>query len=96
MADNVNGKKIKELPLADTLNDTDDFVIETEADAPVTKRTKLATITAKLKSAFGIESMQNQLALMSEIYVTDLTLYMPSSVASVSDQALIIGTGGNM
>ena len=96
MADNVNGKKIKELPLVKTLNDTDDFVLETEADAPVTKRTKLATIAAKLKSEFGIESMQNQLALMSEIHVTELTLYMPSSVASVSDRTLIIGTGGNM
>lgn len=96
MADNVSGKKIKELPLAEDLNDTDDIVIETEADMPVTKRTKWATIVAKLKNAFGIESMQNQLNTMSAIHVTDFVLYLPSSAASVSDSALIIGTGGNV
>ena len=96
MADNVSGKKIKELPLAEDLNDTDDIVIETEADMPVTKRTKWATIVTKLKSAFGIENIQNQLNTMSTIHVTDSVLYLPSSAASVSDSVLIIGTGGNV
>lgn len=95
MADNVSGKKIKELPLAEDLNDTDDIVIETEADMPVTKRTKWATIVAKLKSVFGIEDIQNKINAMSEIYVENSILYLPSSVASVIDSTLIIGIGGN-
>ena len=93
MADNVSGKKIKDLPLAEELNDTDDIVIET--DTPVTKRIKFSTIAAKLKSVFGIEDIQNKINAMSEIYVENSILYLPSSVASVIDSTLIIGIGGN-
>lgn len=93
MADNVSGKKIKELPLTQDINDTDDMVIET--DTPVTKRIKFSTIAAKLKSVFGIEDIQNKINAMSEIYVENSILYLPSSVASVIDSTLIIGIGGN-
>ncbi len=93
MDDNVSGKKIKELPLTQDINDTDDMVIET--DTPVTKRIKFSTIAAKLKSVFGIEDIQNKINAMSEIYVENSILYLPSSVASVIDSTLIIGIGGN-
>lgn len=93
MDDNVSGKKIKELPLTQDINDTDDMVIET--DTPVTKRIKFSTIATKLKSVFGIEDIQNKINAMSEIYVENSILYLPSSVASVIDSTLIIGIGGN-
>lgn len=93
MADNVNGKKIKDLTLATSLEDTNDFIVED--DTPTTKRVKWNTIVSTLKSAFGIVSIQEQLNTMNEIYVEDSTLYVPSSVASVSDTTLNIGTGGS-
>ncbi len=92
MADNVNGKKIKELPLAAEISDADDFVVEDST--PITKRTKWATIVDKLKNAFEIDMMRTQLDNMSNIHVTDDVLYMPSSAASVNNSTLCIGIGG--
>ena len=92
MADNVNGKKIKDLTLATSLADTNDFIVEDAT--PTTKRVRWSTIVSTLKSAFGIAAMQEQLDTMNEIYVAGSTLYEPSSVASVSGTTLNIGTGG--
>ena len=95
MADNVAGRKIKELPLASAPADTDDFVVDTAV--PETKRIRWSTMKAALKSDFGIEEMASQLDTMSSIYVDDMTLHLPSSVASVSQNTLTINTntGGN-
>ena len=90
MADNVNGKKIKDLPLCEELSDTDDFILETQT--PETKRTKWSLIVSTLKSAFGIEDIQERLDEVDSIYVEGTTLYMGSTVANVSDSTLIIGT----
>lgn len=92
MADNVSGKKIKELPLASSPEDTDDFVVDTET--PETKRIPWSAMKDALRSDFGIDQMKSQLDTMSSIYVDDKTLYLPSTVASVSEKTLIIGTGG--
>ncbi len=92
MADNVSGKKIKELPLASSPADTDDFVVDTAT--PETKRIQWNTMRDALKSDFGIEQMQGRLDTMSRIYVSDMSLHLPSSAASVSEETLIIGTGG--
>lgn len=90
MAGNVNGKKIKALPLAEELSETDDFILETQA--PETKRTKWSLIVSTLKSAFGIEDIQERLDKVDSIYVEGTTLYMGSTVANVSGSTLIIGT----
>ena len=92
MADNVDGKKIKELTLTDNLNDMDDFVVEDST--PTTRRTKWITIVTALKNAFEIDMMRTQLDNMSNIHVTDDVLYMPSSAASVNNSTLCIGIGG--
>ena len=92
MADNVAGRKIKELPLASAPADTDDFVVDTAV--PETKRIRWSAMKAALKSDFGIEHMQGQLDTMASIYVDDMTLYLPSSMASVTENTLVIGTGG--
>lgn len=92
MADNVAGRKIKELPLASAPADTDDFVVDTAV--PETKRIRWSAMKAALKSDFGIEQMQGQLDTMASIYVDDMTLYLPSSMASVTENTLVIGTGG--
>ena len=89
MADNVSGKKIKELDLAETLVDDDDFVVENAT--PMTMRIKLAAIVTAIKNALGIESMQNKLESLDNTYVSDKTLYMGSTAASVSEETLIIG-----
>lgn len=92
MADNVNGKKIKDLPAATSPADTDDFVVDTAV--PETKRIQWSAMKSALKSDFGIEQMQDQLDTMVSIYVDDMTLHLPSSIASVSQNTLVIGTGG--
>lgn len=89
MADNVSGKKIKELDLTETLADDDDFVVENTT--PVTMRIKWAKIVEAVKSALGIDSMQNKLEALDNTYVSDKTLYMGSTAASVSEETLIIG-----
>lgn len=47
MADNVNGRKIKEMDLATTLSDTDDLI--TEDDTPKTKRVKWGTMKNEIR-----------------------------------------------
>lgn len=89
MADNVSGRKIKELDLAETLVDDDDFVVENAT--PMTMRIKWAAIVTAIKNALGIESMQNKLESLDNTYVSDKTLYMGSTAASVSEETLIIG-----
>lgn len=93
MADNVDGKKIKELTLTENLNDMDDFVVEDST--PATRRTKWITIVTALKNAFDIDAMQKQIDNMGNIRVTESVLYLPSSAASVSESTLYIGIGGN-
>lgn len=51
MADNVSGIAIKELELATTLNDNDDFV--TENTTPKTMRVRWSTIMKKIKEEIG-------------------------------------------
>lgn len=90
MADNVNGKKIKDLPAATSPADTDDFVVDTVV--PETKRIQWSALKSALKSDFGIEEMASQLDTMSSIYVDDMILHLPSAVASVSQNTLTINT----
>lgn len=90
MADNVNGKKIKDLPAATTPADTDDFVVDTAA--PETKRIRWSAMKSAMRTDFGIDQMQGQLDTIASIYVDDMTLHLPSSVASVSQNTLIINT----
>lgn len=92
MADNVNGKKIKDLPAATSPADTDDFVVDTAT--PETKRIRWSAMKSAIRTDFGIDQMQGQLDTMASIYVDDMTLHLPSSVASVSESTLVIGTGG--
>ena len=61
---------------------------------PETKRIQWSAMKSALKSDFGIEQMQDQLDTMVSIYVDDMTLHLPSSIASVSQNTLVIGTGG--
>ena len=88
MADNVNGKKIKQLILTNEIYDLDDFILET--DAPETKRVKWSTIVSVLKNLFDIETIQEIITDLGNMYVQDNTLFLDSSIISINNNTLII------
>lgn len=60
MADYV-GKKIKQLTLADSVNETDDIIVESSplTGTPATKRTKLKTVSTFVKNVLRIGDAEN-------------------------------------
>lgn len=64
MAEEIYGRLIKDLPLSteEDLAETDDLIVETAptSGTATTKRTKLGSLAAKLKTLLGINELNNK------------------------------------
>lgn len=67
MADNVDGRKIKEMDLATTLSDEDDLIVED--DTPKTKRVKWSTVKSEIGKQFSLTD-SDVTEIMKAVYPT--------------------------